>query len=167
MAVVSEFVEVNGVRLHLLRAGHGDRAIVFTHGNSHCCGIWLPLMEALTDPRYTLVAWDLRGHGRSDKPQDGYTWADLRDDLAGLVNKLDLGDVLYVGHSRGGGVTLLGAATTAERARGAFVYEPTVPVRRGASGEAEAAPAPERIAAMAERSQRRRESFPSRQAFAE
>src|SRR5437763_1644252 len=106
MAVASDYLQVNGVLLHYLSAGTGRRAIVLSHGNSHCGGVWLPLIEALAGDEYTVVSWDLPGHGSSEKPDTGYEWQDLRDDLVGLVETLDLRDVLYAGHSRGGGVSL-------------------------------------------------------------
>lgn len=162
MAARSEYLTVNGVRLHYLRAGDGPTAIVLTHGNSHCGGVWAPLVEALAGDEFTVVSTDLRGHGWSEKPDSGYDWASLRDDVAGLVAVLDLADVFYVGHSRGGGVALLAAAATPERTRGVVVYEPTVPVQPGPNGEPAPVPAPERAALMAERALRRRESFGSR-----
>jgi pimeloyl-ACP methyl ester carboxylesterase len=167
MAVTSHYQSVTGVRLHYLSAGTGPLAIVLTHGNSHCGGVWVPLMEALAGDRFTVIAVDLRGHGWSDKPDTGYDWGSLRDDLAGLILALDFPDVLFVGHSRGGGVSLLTAASLTERTRGAVVYEPTVPVQRGPMGE----PAPVvhsgRMATMAERALRRRERFGSREEMVE
>src|SRR5918997_5674836 len=121
MPARSEYLAVNGVRLHYLRAGDGPTAIVLTHGNSHCGGVWAPLVEALAGDEYTVVSTDLRGHGWSEKPDAGYDWGSLRDDVAGLVSALDLSDVFYVGHSRGGGVALLAAAATRGRTRGAVV----------------------------------------------
>lgn len=164
-SVRSNYLEVNGVRLHYLRAGAGPRAIVLTHGNSHCGGVWAPLVEALAGDEFTVIAPDLRGHGWADKPEGGYDWASLRDDLVGLVTALDLRDVLYVGHSRGGGVSLLAAAATRDRARGALVFEPTAPVRAGSEGRPAAIPEPPRIAEVAERALRRRETFPSQAEF--
>jgi len=162
MPARSESLTVNGIRLHYLRAGQGPTAIVLTHGNSHCGGVWAPLVEALAGDEFTVVSTDLRGHGWSEKPDSGYDWATLRDDVVGLVSTLDLTDVFYVGHSRGGGVALLTAAATPERARGVVVYEPTVPVQPGAADEPAPVPAPERAALMAERALRRRETFGSR-----
>ncbi|MHB8573722.1 MAG: alpha/beta fold hydrolase [Dehalococcoidia bacterium] len=162
MTLASEYVQVNGVRLHCLRAGRGPRTIVLTHGNSHCGGVWAPLIEALADDEYTVVATDLRGHGWSEKPESGYHWGSLRDDLVGIVTALDLRDVLYVGHSRGGGVSLLAAAATPDRARGALVWEPTVPVQASEDGLPAPAPEPRRITAATERARSRRDSFASR-----
>jgi pimeloyl-ACP methyl ester carboxylesterase len=162
MAIEEGYCDVNGTRLHYLRAGNGPRAIVLSHGNSHCGGVWAPLVEALAGDQFTVVALDLRGHGWSEKTEAGYDWGSLRDDLVGVVRALDFQDVFYVGHSRGGGVTLLAAAAAPERARGVVVYEPTVPVQVGPSGEAAPTPAPARMAEVAARTLRRREVFPSR-----
>ena len=162
MTIEEGYCDVNGARLHYLRAGSGPRAIVLSHGNSHCGGVWAPLVEALAGEQFTVVALDLRGHGWSEKTEEGYDWGSLRDDLVGVVRALDFQDVFYAGHSRGGGVTLLAAAATPERARGVVVYEPTVPVQAGPSGEAAPTPAPARMAEVAARTLRRREVFPSR-----
>ncbi|HZQ36131.1 MAG TPA: alpha/beta hydrolase [Dehalococcoidia bacterium] len=159
-------LEVNGVRLHYLRAGSGPRAIVLTHGNSHCGGVWVPLVAGLAGNEFTAIAWDLPGHGWSDAPEQGYDWASLRDDLVGLVTALELRDVVFAGHSRGGGVSLIAAAALGDRCRAALVYEPTMPVQAGADGQPAPVPEPPRMAEMAARALRRRESFPSREALA-
>ena len=59
------YLAINGVRLHYLRAGRGPRAIVLSHGNSHCGGVWAPLVAALAGDEFTVVAWDLPCHGWS------------------------------------------------------------------------------------------------------
>jgi pimeloyl-ACP methyl ester carboxylesterase len=166
MTITSHYLVVNDVRLHFLRAGDGGRSVVLTHGNSHCGGVWAPLVAALAGEQFTVIAPDLRGHGWSEKPDSGYDWAGLRDDLVGLVTALDLRDVVYVGHSRGGGVSLLAAAATPDRARGALVYEPTMPVQAGPVGEPAPVPEPARMAETAARARRRRERFASRAEFA-
>jgi pimeloyl-ACP methyl ester carboxylesterase len=165
--VVSGYVDVNGVQLHYLRAGQGPRSLVFTHGNSHCAGVWRPLIEVLAGDDITAVAVDLRGHGWSDKPDSGYEWRCLRDDVVGLVHALDLVEVVYVGHSRGGGVALLTAAATPERARGVLAYEPTVPVQAGADGAAAPVPEPAGVRQSVARALRRRDRFDSRAALVE
>jgi len=165
--IQSDYVLVNGVRLHYLRAGRGPRAIVLTHGNSHCGGVWAPLIAALGGEQFTVVAWDLPRHGWSDQPDSGYDWGSLRDDLVGLVTALELRDVVYVGHSRGGGVSLLAAAADGRRTHAALVYEPTMPVRAGPNGMPAPVPEPPRMAEMAARALRRRESFVNHAALAE
>jgi pimeloyl-ACP methyl ester carboxylesterase len=166
MSVVSEYLVVRGIRQHFLRAGSGEQAIVLVHGNSHCGGVWAPLAAALADDGHTVIAPDLRGHGWTEKPEGGYDWGSLRDDVVGLVKTLELHSILFVGHSRGGGVALLSAAATPERTRGAVVYEPTVPVQPGPNGEPAPVSEPPRIGEMIERTGRRRQSFPDRGALA-
>jgi pimeloyl-ACP methyl ester carboxylesterase len=163
MTVASAYQETNGVRLHYLRAGHGPRAIVLTHGNSHCGGVWKPLVERLAGDEFTVLAVDLRGHGWSDKPDAGFDWANLRDDLRGLVEAQGLTEILFAGHSRGGGVALLTAAATPERTRGVLVYEPTVPVQPGPDGGPAPTPVPTRVGEMAGRASRRRQHFASQE----
>ena len=167
MTVASDYYERHGVRQHYLRAGSGPRAIVLTHGNSLCGGVWAPLLGALGGDEFTAIATDLRGHGWSDKPADGYDWATLRDDLVGLVTALDLHDVLFVAHSRGGGVALLAAAALASRTRGVLAFEPTTPPRLDAQGRFAPLDDSGRLATMVQRAERRREQFPSRAALAE
>jgi non-heme chloroperoxidase len=52
---------------------------------------------------YRVIAHDRRGHGRSDQPWNGNNMDQYADDLAELIEKLDLKDVILVGHSTGGG----------------------------------------------------------------
>jgi non-heme chloroperoxidase len=60
-------------------------------------------MLFLASRGYRCIAHDRRGHGRSDQPWDGNEMDTYADDLAQLVEKLDLKDAIHVGHSTGGG----------------------------------------------------------------
>lgn len=158
----SHFLSVNGVRLHYLRWGDGPPAVLFLHPNSHCAGVWAPLAERLAANGIGAVALDMRGHGRSGKPERDYGWPFLRDDAIALLDALNMHDVLLVGHSRGGGVTLLTAAAASERVRGVLVFEPTLPpglVSAGAPAAAVAA----RVARLGERARGRRAVFAGRE----
>jgi len=124
----SLFLTVNGLRLHLLHWPGAGEPLVFFHGNSHCGGVWAALAEDLGRDGYDCYALDLRGHGQSEKPEEGYGWDRLRDDGTGVLDALDLRGAWLVGHSRGGGTALLAAAARPERVRGVLVYEPTVPL---------------------------------------
>ena len=62
--------------------------------------VFEPLMARLSD-RFTTIAVDQRGHGRSDKPETGYEANDYADDIAGLIRTLDRGHAILVGHSLG------------------------------------------------------------------
>jgi non-heme chloroperoxidase len=60
-------------------------------------------MTALADAGLRSVAYDRRGHGRSDEPGRGYDFETLSDDLKTVIDRLDLRDVTLVGHSMGAG----------------------------------------------------------------
>ncbi|MGW4771621.1 alpha/beta fold hydrolase [Nocardia sp. NPDC004278] len=79
------------------------RPIVFVHSMLMSSDMWQQQMLYLTGHGYRTVAYDRRGHGRSDDPGMGYDFDTLADDLATLLNRLDLTDVTLVGHSMGGG----------------------------------------------------------------
>ncbi len=160
MALEPGFVETNGIRLHYLAAGDSSaRPVVLLHGNTHCGGIWAPLIESLASQGYRAYGVSLRGHGLSDKPDSGYDWMSLKDDTIGLLDGLGIESALFVAHSRGGGVTLATALYHPGRVRGVIAYEPTVPLRRG-----DGPPANMRApAGLVERTERRRTHFPSRE----
>src|SRR3990170_3510606 len=138
----SHFVDVNGVRLHYLQWGDGAPTLVIMHANSHCGGLWSPVAQGLAD-RYRVIAMDLRGHGLSDKPDRGYDWCTLRDDLVATLEALDLRGVVLVGHSRGGGASILAACKAPQRIAAAVFYEPTMASGDAPKGRASLDEAPE------------------------
>jgi pimeloyl-ACP methyl ester carboxylesterase len=95
----SEFAEVNGVRLHYLIAGQGD-PVVLLHGYAQTSHMWLPLIAKLAD-QHTVIAPDLRGFGQSSAPEDGYTKAEMAQDIHALVKSLKYERIRLVGHDIG------------------------------------------------------------------
>ena len=77
--------------------------IVFSHGWPLCADAWDAQMMFLADHGYRCIAHDRRGHGRSSQPWHGNEMDTYADDLAALVDALDLEDVIHIGHSTGGG----------------------------------------------------------------
>lgn len=77
--------------------------IVFSHGWPLSADAWEDQMLFLSAHGYRCIAHDRRGHGRSSQPSNGNDMDTYADDLAALVNQLDLKDVIHVGHSTGGG----------------------------------------------------------------
>jgi non-heme chloroperoxidase len=76
---------------------------VFSHGWPLSADAWEDQMLFLADRGYRCIAHDRRGHGRSSQPWDGNEMNTYADDMATLVEKLDLKDAIHVGHSTGGG----------------------------------------------------------------
>jgi non-heme chloroperoxidase len=79
------------------------RPVVFSHGWPLDGDAWDPQMLFLMQKGYRVVAHDRRGHGRSSQPGRGNDMDTYADDLAAVIEALDLKDAMLVGHSTGGG----------------------------------------------------------------
>ena len=77
--------------------------MVFSHGWPLNADAWQSQMVFLAQNGYRTIAHDRRGHGRSSQPSGGNDMDTYADDLATLIEALDLKDVVLVGHSTGGG----------------------------------------------------------------
>jgi non-heme chloroperoxidase len=77
--------------------------IVFSHGWPLTSDDWDAQMLFFLGKGYRVVAADRRGHGRSTQTGDGHDMDHYADDLAAVVEHLDLHDAIHVGHSTGGG----------------------------------------------------------------
>lgn len=81
----------------------GGQPIVFSHGWPLSADAWEDQMIFLAEHGFRCIAHDRRGHGRSSQPWHGNEMNTYADDLASLVEALDLKDAIHVGHSTGGG----------------------------------------------------------------
>jgi non-heme chloroperoxidase len=77
--------------------------VVFSHGWPLNADAWDDQLLFVASQGYRAIAHDRRGHGRSSQPWDGNDMDHYADDLAALLDTLDLRDVVLVGHSTGGG----------------------------------------------------------------
>jgi len=77
--------------------------VVFSHGWPLSADAFEDQMFFLAARGYRCIAHDRRGHGRSSQPWNGNEMDTYADDLAGLVEALDLHNAIHVGHSTGGG----------------------------------------------------------------
>lgn len=94
----------DGVQLYYKDWGPKDGQVVtFSHGWPLNSDSWESQMKFLADNGYRVIAHDRRGHGRSSQPWDGNDMDHYADDLASVINTLDLMDVTLVGFSTGGG----------------------------------------------------------------
>lgn len=82
----------------------GDgQPVVFSHGWPLTADAWDPQMKLMADNGYRAIAHDRRGGGRSGQSWEGNDLDTYADDLAALIEQLDLRNVILVGHSTGGG----------------------------------------------------------------
>lgn len=79
------------------------RPVIFSHGWPLNADAWDAQLVFLADKGYRVIAHDRRGHGRSSQTWTGNDMDTYADDLAKLINTLDLKEVTLVGHSTGGG----------------------------------------------------------------
>jgi non-heme chloroperoxidase len=92
----------DGTEIYYKDWGSGQ-PIVFSHGWPLSADAWEDQMIFLGERGYRCIAHDRRGHGRSSQPWQGNDMNTYADDLATLVEKLDLRNAIHVGHSTGGG----------------------------------------------------------------
>lgn len=99
---MSTITTKDGTEIYYKDWGTGP-PVVFSHGWPLSADAWEDQMVFLGSHGYRCIAHDRRGHGRSGQPWNGHDMDTFADDLATLVEKLDLKDAILVGHSMGGG----------------------------------------------------------------
>ena len=138
------FIDANNVRLHHLTwqaANAGSPPLVLVHATGFLARLWQPVAESLAS-RFAVHAFDMRGHGDSDKPLDtsgedtlaaetesiagDYHWQNFVDDLAAVMDALSLKDASIVGHSSGGAAAVYLAATRPEYVSKLVLIEPII-----------------------------------------
>lgn len=97
-----QVVAADGVRLFHRDFGDGPKTLVFTSSWALDSRMWDYQVAHFAPLGYRCIAWDRRGHGRSDVAGFGYDMDTLADDLAAVIDQLDLKEVGLVGHSMGG-----------------------------------------------------------------
>jgi len=92
----------DGTKIYFKDWGTGQ-PVVFSHGWPLSADAWDAQMFFLARNGYRVIAHDRRGHGRSSQPWNGNEMDTYADDLAELLNSLDVQGAMLVGHSTGGG----------------------------------------------------------------
>ncbi|QCP53638.1 alpha/beta hydrolase [Trinickia violacea] len=92
----------DGTEIYFKDWGTGT-PVVFSHGWPLSADAWDPQMLFLVNQGYRVIAHDRRGHGRSGQPSHGNDMDTYADDLAAVLDALDVRNAMLVGHSTGGG----------------------------------------------------------------
>lgn len=112
-----QFLETNGINLHIAVAGPEDGPlVVLLHGFPEFWFGWKNQIQPLAEKGYRVVAPDQRGYNLSDKPEgiDNYTVDHLRDDVIGIIEHFQKKTAIVIGHDWGGAVAWHLAATRPE-----------------------------------------------------
>jgi pimeloyl-ACP methyl ester carboxylesterase len=110
-----DYIDARGLRTHVAVAGpESAPAVLLVHGWPQNWWSWREIIPALAG-RFRVIAPDLRGHGWTEAPRNGYEKEQLAGDLLALIDTLGLERVTWVGHDWGGWTGLLAALRAPER----------------------------------------------------
>ena len=107
MEPVERRVQANGVELAYFERDGSEPLVLFAHATGFHARCWDAVAEAIDERS---IAVDLRGHGRSEKPEPPYPWGDVADDVAAFCEALDVRGAIGVGHSKGGAAVAVAEA---------------------------------------------------------
>lgn len=129
------FVTANGVRLHVQRFPGSGPPLVFVHGliDTLAC-YYFTLAAPVNELGFDVVTYDLRGHGRSERPPTGYGLDDAVDDLHAMIAELGVAEPVHlVGYSFGGTVLFRYAHRHPDRVASMVVIESEPPTAEWAA----------------------------------
>ena len=123
-------VPANGLTFHVQQAGSGPD-VVLIHGLTGDLSIWFlsRTVPALAES-HRVTAYDLRGHGYTDAPAEGYTSRDHARDLIALLDVLGIARARLVGHSFGAVIAMHAAVLVPERVEALVLSDPYFPALR-------------------------------------
>jgi len=158
MEYASKYIAANGLNHHFLEWGDaGNPPVIMMHATGLASHSWLPIAEGLASS-YRVIALDQRGHGDTGLSDCGYSFELVGQDLAAVIQALELPQVRVVGHSSGGLATLIAAHLLPGRIIQACLVETRV-------GERPANAPPGELQDRARRTRRKRAVWESREAM--
>src|SRR5882724_8223758 len=126
--VTHRMIETNGIRLHVAEQGEGP-LVILCHGFPECWYSWRHQLPALAEAGFRAVAPDLRGYGRSDRPEELEKYTVLHDvgDIVGLADALGAEQAVIAGHDIGATIAWQAALLRPDRFRAVIAL--SVPFR--------------------------------------
>jgi sigma-B regulation protein RsbQ len=112
-----QWTTADGNQVPYVVAGEGDVTVMLIHCWMCDRTFWSEQIPVLAD-QYRTIAIDLPGHGEATASRTAWSVSGYGEDVAGMLEELGLDDVVLVGHSMGGPVSLRAAALTRDRVRG-------------------------------------------------
>lgn len=111
---IDQYVQVGSVKTRFWQAGQGKRTILLLHGAGGSAEFWYYNVPALAR-KHRVIAIDLVGSGRSDKPSASYSLAFQAEFIRDFMNAMSIESAVFVGHSMSGGAALQLALMAPER----------------------------------------------------
>ena len=118
-------IDIRDTKLYYEMTGEGDPALVLIHGMCSASWSWKEQMERLS-PEFTCVAYDRRGHSGSEQGSEDHSDRTHVEDLAALIEALELDRPVVVGASSGGVIAVEMMRRYPDRIRGAALMEPAL-----------------------------------------
>ena len=152
----SHYVAANGIRHHYLEWGDpSNPPLLMLHATGLCAWPWKPVARRLAQ-HYRVLAFDQRGHGDTDKSDKGYKFEYAGEDLAAIVEAMDIDSPRVIGHSSGGLAAIIASKLLPGR------FDRVVLVETRVSNDAPSAPSQD-LARRAERTRMKRAVWESRE----
>ena len=119
MPITHRTIQTNGINMHIAEAGEGP-LVIMCHGWPESWYSWRHQLSALAAAGYRAVAPDMRGYGRTDRPEsmDQYTLLHMVGDMVGVLDALEESQAVIVGHGWGAPVAWTAALLRPDRFRG-------------------------------------------------
>jgi pimeloyl-ACP methyl ester carboxylesterase len=131
---IERIVKTNGISLNVVEQGQGP-LVLLCHGFPESWYSWRHQINALAEAGFHVVAPDMRGYGKSDRPEaiDQYTIFHLVGDLVGLLDELEAPTAVIIGHDWGASISWQAARLRPDRFRAiislSVPFRPRSPVR--------------------------------------
>jgi len=113
------YVQINGLRMYYETYGDGI-PVILLHGGLETCQMWAPVIPSFSKD-YQVITPDSRAHGRTDNPSGKFSYQLMAEDIAQLIQALELHHPFVVGYSDGGQIALQMAITYPGLARGYLI----------------------------------------------